>query len=142
MGFIGAVMMTLLYLITWFGSGGDLLMTRSSVTIMVALYGMLITWHVQGIDIYQPRTFRQHWRILSLSALLTAATILIMYVDPYLEVAIFEFKPPVWDGGRGSLMIAAIPALFLLTMALTAHGQKYRYLLSRFWALLSPDRVE
>ena len=140
MGFIGAVMITLLYLITWFGSGGDLLMTRSSVTIMVALYGMLITWHTQGIDIYKPRTFLQHWRILALSALLTAATILVMYLDPHLEQAIFEFKPPVWDGGKGSLMIAAIPALFLLTMALTAHGQKYRYLLSRFWELLSPDR--
>ena len=140
MGFIGAVCITLLYLITWFGSGGDLMLTRSSVTIMVALYGMLITWHVQGIDIYQPRTFLRHWRILLMSSLLTAATILIMYVDPYLETAIFEFKPLVWDGGAGSLMIAAIPALFLLTMALTAHGMKYRYLLSRFWALLSPDR--
>ena len=37
-------------------------------------------------------------------------------------------------------MIVAIPALFLLTMALTSHGLKYRYLLSRLWDLLSPDR--
>ena len=140
MGFIGAVCITLLYLITWFGSGGDLMMTRSSVTIMVALYGMLITWHVQGIDIYQPRTFWEHRRILLLSSLLTALTILVMYVDPVFEGAIFEFKPPVWDGGRGSLMIAAIPALFLLTLVLTSHGLKYRYLLSRFWELLAPDR--
>ena len=140
MGFIGAVMMTLLYLITWFGSGGDLLMTRSSVTIMVALYGMLITWHVQGIDIYQPRTFLRNWRILSLSAVLTAATILVMYLDPLFAEPVFEFSPPVWDGASGSLMIVAIPALFLLTMALTSHGLKYRYLLSRLWDLLSPDR--
>ena len=140
MGFIGAVCITLLYLITWFGSGGDLMQTRSSVTIMVALYGMLITWHVQGIDIYQPRTFLEHRRILLLSSLLTALTILIMYVDPLLEQPIFEFKPLVWDGGKGSLMIAAIPSLFLLTMVLTSHGMKYRYLLSRFWDLLSPDR--
>ncbi len=136
MGFIGAVMMTLLYLITWFGSGGDLLMTRSSVTIMVALYGMLITWHVQGIDIYQPRSFLQHRRILLLSSLLTALTIVAMYIYP----ALFEFKPPVWDGGDGSLLIVAIPALFLLTMVLTSHGLKYRYLLSHLWDLLSPDR--
>ncbi len=142
MGFIGAVCMTLLYLITWFGSGGDLLMTRSSVTIMVALYGMLITWHVQGIDIYEPRSFLRHWRILLMSGLLTAGTILVMYVDPVFERPVFEFRPPVWDGGAGMWMILAIPALFALTMVLSAHGMKYRYLLGRFWDLLAPDRGE
>ena len=40
----------------------------------------------------------------------------------------------------GSLMIVAIAALFLLTMALLSHGMKHRYLLNRFWDLLSPDR--
>ena len=75
-----------------------------------------------------------------MSSLLTALTILVMYVDPLFEQPLFEFKPPVWDGASGSLMIAAIPALFLLTMVLTAHGLKYRYLLGRFWVLLSPDR--
>ena len=138
MGFIGGVMLTLLYLITWFGSGGDLIMTRSSVTIMVALYGMLITWWIQGINLFQPRSFLQHWRILLLSSLLTAFTILLMYAFP----ALFEFAPPVWDGGDGSLLIVAIPAVFLLTMALLAHGMKYRYLLNRFWDLLSPDRAD
>ena len=136
MGFIGAVMMALLYLIVWFGSGGDLRMTRSSITIMVALYGMLITWHIQGIDFYQPDTFRQHWRIALMSSVLTALTIIAMYLDPYL----FEFNPPRWDGANGSLMIVAIAALFLLTMVLLSHGLKYRYLLLRFWDLLAPDR--
>ncbi len=136
MGFIGAVMMTLLYLITWFSTDGDLVMTRSNITIMAALYGMLITWHIQGIDLYQPRSFRQHWRILLLSGVLTALTIIIMYMYP----ALFEFKPPSWDGGDGSLLIVAIAALFLLTMVLHSHGMKYRYLINRFWDLLRPDR--
>jgi len=136
MGFIGAVIMTLLYLITWFSSDGDLTLTRSNITIMVALYGMLITWHIQGIELYQPRSFVQHWRITLLTSVLTALTILIMYAYP----ALFEFKPPVWDGGDGSLLIVAIAVLFLLTMALLSHGMKYRYLLSRFWDLMSPDR--
>ena len=138
MGFIGAVVMSLLYLIVWFGSGGDLRMTRSSITIMVALYGMLITWHIQGIDFYQPDTLRQHWRIALLSSVLTALTIIAMYLDPYL----FEFNPPRWDGANGSLMIVAIAALFLLTMVLLSHGLKYRYLLLRFWDLLAPDRAD
>ena len=136
MGCVGAAMMTLLYLIVWFGGGGDLRLTRSAMTIMVALYGMLITWHIQGIDLYNPDSFLHHWRILSLSSLLTALTIIAMYMFPDL----FEFSPPRWDGGDGSLMIVAIAALFLLTMALLSHGMRHRYLLERFWALLSPDR--
>ena len=136
MGGIGAAVMTLLYLIVWFGGGGDLRLTRSAITIMVALYGMLITWHIQGIDLYKPDSFLQHWRILLLSSLLTALTIITMYLFP----ALFEFNPPRWDGGDGSLMIVAIAALFLLTMALLSHGMRHRYLLYRFWALLAPDR--
>ena len=61
-----------------------------------------------------------------------------MYAYP----ALFEFKPPVWDGGDGSLLIVAIAVLFLLTMALLSHGMKYRYLLNRFWDLMSPDREQ
>ena len=137
-GCIGAAVMTLLYLIVWFGGGGDLRLTRSVMTIMVALYGMLITWHIQGIDLYNPDSFLQHWRILLLSSALTALTIVAMYVFP----ALFEFSPPLWDGGDGSLMIMAIAALFLLTMALLSHGMRHRYLLNRFWDLLSPDRGE
>ena len=136
MGFVGAVMITLLYLVSWLSSGGDLLLTRSNVTIMAALYGMLITWHVQGIDLYEPRSFLAHWRILLLSSLLTTLTILAMYAYP----ALFEFAPPSWDGADGSLLIVLIAALFLLTMALTAHGLRHRYLLERFWSLLERDR--
>ncbi len=136
MGFIGAVIMTILYLITWVSSDGDLALTRSNITIMMALYGMLITWHVQGINLYQPRSFLQHWRAILLTSVLTALTILVMYAYP----ALYEFKPPAWDGGDGSLLIVAIAVLFLLTMALLSHGMKYRYLLSRFWDLMSPDR--
>jgi len=135
-GFIAAALITLLYGIVWFGSGGDLRMTRSAVTIMVALYGMLTTWHVQGIDFYQPRTFLQHWRLTLTSAAFTALTVVAMYMYPEL----FEFKPPLWDGAAGTLMILAIAALFLLTMVLSAHALKYRYLLGRLWLLLDPGR--
>lgn len=136
MGFIGAVMMTALYLLAWLGSEGDLQLTRSAITIMVALYGLLITWQVQGIDLREPRTLVQHWRIALLSSLLTVATILAMYAYP----ALFEFSPPLWDGGAGTLIIVATGALFALTLALVGHGLRHRYLLERFWALLAADR--
>ncbi len=136
MGFIGAVMMAVLYLLAWLGSEGDLQLTRSAITIMVALYGLLITWQVQGIDLYEPRTFVQHWRIVLLSSLLTVATILAMYAWP----ALFEFSPPLWDGGAGTLVILAIAGLFSATLALVGHGLRHRYLLERFWELLAADR--
>ena len=136
MGFIAAVMMTVLYLLAWLGSEGDLQLTRSAITIMVALYGLLITWQVQGIDLYEPRTLVQHWRIALLSSLLTVATILAMYAYP----ALFEFSPPLWDGGAGTAVILAIGGLFSLTMALVGHGLRHRYLLERFWELLAADR--
>ena len=135
MGCIGAALMTLLYLIVWFGGGGNLTTTRSVMTIMVALYGMLITWHVQGIDLFNPDSFLQHWRIGLLSSLLTALTIGVMIVFP----SLFEFSPPEWDGERGTLIIVAIGAILLLTMALLSHGMRHRYLLWRLWDLLAPD---
>ncbi len=135
MGFNSAVLLTLLYIITYFGTGQDLSMTRSAITILVSLYGMLITWHIQGIDFYNPRTFLENWKLLTLSSVLTVLTILSFYIDPVL----FEFTPPMWDWGDGSLLIILIVAIFLLTMILVSHGMKHRYLLRRFWDLLAPD---
>jgi len=135
MGFIGAVLMAILYFIAYFGTNGDIEMTRSAITILVALYGMLITWNIQGIDFYEPKTFIEHRSLLTLTSILTILTIIGLYVYP----ALFEFSPPIWDGSTGSLLIIAITALFLLTMVLLAHGMKHRYLLNRLWDLLAPD---
>ena len=70
-----------------------------------------------------------------MTSVLTALTIFALYIDPVL----FEFSPPLWDGGTGTLIIIAITALFLLTMIMLSHGLKHRYLLDHFWALLAPD---
>jgi len=138
MGFIGAVLLTLLYVVTYFGTEQDLTVTRSAITILVSLYGMLITWNIQGIDFYKPKSFIENWRLLTLSSVLTVLTLFSFYLAPDL----FEFKPPAWDGGTGSLLIVLIVTLFMLTMILLSHGLKYRYLLRRFWDLLAPDTVD
>jgi cation-transporting P-type ATPase E len=135
MGFNGSVFLTLLYMIAYFGTEGNLGVSRSAVTIMVSLYGMLITWNIQGIDFYNPKSFLEHWKLLALTSVMTGLTLISFYVMPDL----FEFYPPLWDGGTGSLIIIAITALFLLTMVMLSHGLKHRYLLDRFWALLAPD---
>lgn len=137
MGFNGAVLLTLLYIVTYFGTGQDLGTTRSAITILVSLYGMLITWNIQGIDFYKPKTFLENWKLLLLSSVLTILTLLSFYLAPDL----FEFTPPTWDGGTGSLLIILIVVLFELTMILLSHGLKYRYLLRRLWKLLEPDTV-
>lgn len=135
MGSIGAVLLTILYVIAYFSSEGDIALTRSTITILVALYGMLITWNIQGIDFYAPKTFLENWRILALSSVLTALTIIAMYLNPTL----FEFKPLLWDNGVGTGLIIVLVAIFLLTMVLLAHGMKHRYLLHRLWDLLSAN---
>jgi len=137
MGVNGAVILTVLYVITYFGTGQNLDMTRSAITILVSLYGMLITWNIQGIDFYKPKTFLENWRLLTLSSILTTLTIFSFYLAPDL----FEFYPPTWDGGTGTMIIILIVALFLLTMILLSHGLKHRYLLRRLWTLLEPDTV-
>jgi magnesium-transporting ATPase (P-type) len=137
MGFVGAIMLTILYVGTYFGTNQDLSITRSAITILVSLYGMLITWHIQGIDFYNPKSFRDNWRLFSISSLLTALTIIALYVLPDL----FEFTPIGWDGGIQSLLIVLITTLFLLTMVLASHGFKYRYLLHRLWDFIAPDTI-
>lgn len=138
MGFNGAVLLTLLYIIAYFGTNGNVELTRSAITILVSLYGMLITWNIQGIDFYRPKSFIENWKLLLLSSVMTGLTLISFYLAPEL----FEFYPPLWDGGDGTMLIIGITALFLLTMVLLSHGLKYRYLLNRLWALLAPDTIE
>ncbi len=138
MGFNGAVLLTLLYIIAYFGTDGNVELTRSAITILVSLYGMLITWNIQGIDFYKPKSFIENWKLLLLSSVMTGLTLISFYLAPEL----FEFYPPLWDGGDGTMLIIGITALFLLTMVLLSHGLKYRYLLNRLWALLAPDTME
>ncbi len=131
-GVLMAWMLALHYIFVYFYSGGDVAIVRSATTIYICLLGMNIVWAVQGVDIYEPHTFRKHWRIVLLSSVMCALTILAMYGWP----SLFEFKaPPVGVGVFTTVM-------FLLTMVLVSHGMKYRYLLYRLWMLLAPSRGE
>ena len=127
-GMLGSVLLTILYIVTYFGSNGDLALTRSTITILVSLLGMQIAWNIQGVDFYQPRTFITHWRLVLLMIVLTILTILAMYMLPEL----FEFRPLT---ANDMSYIVVIVALFGLSLILTAHGMKFRYLLNRLWLL-------
>lgn len=132
-GFIGAILMTVLYCVTYLGLQRDMNATRSAVTLFMALYGSYVVCSIQGVNFYQPKTFVHHWRIVLLMTVLSTLTILALYLLP----DIFEFRIFTWQ--EHSWVMILITALFLLSIILLAHGMKYRYLLKRMWHLFQED---
>jgi len=130
-GFVGSAFMAILYVGVYFGTDGDIDLTRSAVTIFVGLYGMMITWHTMGVDTHDASSFIRHWKTVAMTAVLTALTFLSMYIAPEL----LEFKPLT---SQHMLPIILIVALFLLANMIVSHGMRYRYLLKRLWMLLAP----
>jgi cation-transporting P-type ATPase E len=130
-GLLGAVALSVLFAVAYFTTGYDLEIARSSVTIFICLFGMMIVWNVQGVEVYQPRTFIEHWRVVLISSIAAGLTILSFYALP----GLFEFEPPP----ANSLLNVLITALFLLTMMVINHGMYYRYLLNRFWMLVERE---
>jgi cation-transporting ATPase E len=131
-GLLGAVALSVLFAVAYFATNHNLEIARSTVTIFICLFGMMIVWNVQGVEVYQPRTFIEHWRVVLISSLAAGLTILSFYMLPNL----FEFRPPP----ANSLLNVLIVALFLLTMIVINHGMNYRYLLSRFWMLVEREQ--
>jgi cation-transporting ATPase E len=131
-GLLGAVALALLFLCAYLYSGGDLHYGRSAITVFICLYSMLIVWNVQGVEISQPRSFIRYWRVVLISGITTALTILSFYLVPYL----FEFKPLP----ANSPIIYLIVSLFLLTMVLVDHSMRHPVLLERLWSLLDRDK--
>lgn len=127
-GLLGAAFIALLYTVVYFATLQDVHAARSAVTILVSLYGMMIVWNVQGVNILEPRTFVQHWRVVLISSITTALTILTMYAWPRL----FDFTP---FGMDHIAIIVFIVAIFELAMLMVALGMKHRYLLYRMWML-------
>lgn len=130
-GFVGSVFMAILYVGVYFGTGGDIDLTRSAITIFVGLYGMMIVWHTMGVDTHDAQSFIRHWKTVAISAVLTALTFISMYIAPEL----LEFKPLT---SEHLIYVVLIVALFLLANIIVSHGMRYRYLLKRLWMLLAP----
>jgi cation-transporting P-type ATPase E len=131
-GLIGAVALSVLFAVAYFTTGGDLEIARSAITIFICLFGMMIVWNVQGVEVYKPRTFIEHWQVVLISSLAAGLTIISFYALPTL----FEFQPPA----PNSLLNVLIVALFLLTMMIINHGMEHRYLLNRFWMLVEREK--
>ncbi len=132
-GFIGSVLLAVLYCVTYLGTDRDIVATRSAVTLFMAFYGSYVVCSIQGVNFYQPNTFVQHWRIVLMMTVLSILTILALYIVP----GIFEFRIMTWE--QHWWVMVLITALFLLSIILLAHGMKYRYLLRRMWHIFQED---
>jgi len=132
-GFIASVMVTLLYILVYFGTERDLGITRAAITIFYTLFNAYIVMSIQGVDFYQPRTFLKHWRVVAVMTLLAVLTVWAMYLSPTL----FEFHPLGF--GPHTWIFVLIYVLLMLAMVLLSHGLKYRYLIKRMWALFAGD---
>jgi cation-transporting P-type ATPase E len=134
-GCIGAASLALLYAIVYFNSGYHQDTARTAITLYLALYGMLIMWHTEGIKLLQPRTILKHGLIFLLGLLLGAVTIAVPYVLPSLWPPVgrtFAFVPPepvIW---------VLIVAIFLLSALLLEILTRTRALTSRLWSLSAP----
>lgn len=133
---LGATLMTLLFAVVYFVTGGDKQLARSALTIFISLFGMMIVWHVQGVEVYEPKTFLRYWRVVLVSGLATILTILAFYAIP----SLFEFKPPDPNTSVGMGIIVFITVLFCLTLMIVNHGIRFPYLIHRLWLLVDHEK--
>lgn len=130
---IGSLGLAIVYAVTYFSQGLDVLSARTAVTLYVTLYGAYIICVIMGVDFYQPQTFRQNLRLILIMIGFTVFTVLMMYaIPPLFNFVIFH---PVDD----FLVIALITVVMQLSMVLLSHGVKYPHLLQNFWRLFHSD---
>src|SRR5690606_6514102 len=81
-GAVGAVGLALLYAIIFMTSRYNTVGARSAVTMYLVLYGVLVLWHTEGIELLRPRSIGQHKLIFFLGLALGAVTIIAPYILP------------------------------------------------------------
>lgn len=111
-GFIGPIGMALMYLVTFHATGSDLVIARSAMTTFFILYGMMIAWHVHGIDLLKPRTMITYRRGLIVTTVLTGAAWFTASMMPTL----FDFTWPPLE------IMALIVSIFILCVAIVSLG--------------------
>ena len=132
-GFIGSVLLVILYALVYFFSERDVALARSTVTIFVTLFNAFIILIIQGVDLSKPATLIKHQRAIALVFVLVFATLAAMYLRP----AMLEFEPVtftthLWVWGL-------IVSIWVVAMAMTTRALNKRYFVRRFWALLEGD---
>jgi cation-transporting ATPase E len=129
-GIIGAAAMALLYAISFLTAPRPIAASssRSTMMLLITFYGMLVLWHVNGLDIYKPGEIAKKWQLFLVGIGLSVLTIL----APYLLPNLFEFTPPT------SLEWLLTGAIFLLSIVLIGIAMRTRAIASALWRLTAP----
>ena len=134
-GAIGAVSLALLYAIIFMTSRFNTVGARSAVTMYLILYGVLVLWHTEGIQLLKPSTIGKHRLIFVLGLVLGAITIVVPYLLPSVLpdlAATFVFTPPEplhWA------LIVGIFALAAIALELASRSKAFT---KRVWLLAKP----
>ena len=129
-GIIGAAAMALLYAISFLTAPRLIAASssRSTMMLLITFYGMLVLWHVNGLDIYKPGDIRKKWQLFLIGIGLSILTIL----APYLLPDLFEFTPPT------ELEWVLTLSIFLLSIVLIGIAMRTRAISNALWRLTAP----
>ncbi|MDQ7035664.1 MAG: HAD-IC family P-type ATPase [Anaerolineae bacterium] len=132
-GMIGGITFTLLFTVTYFGTGRNVDLARNASMIYQTLFNAYIVMTIMGVDFYQPKSFIQQWRVVVTMLVLATITIWASYLVPY----IVETTPLSF--ASHPLIFILIAALMGLSMVLMAQFLRQRALLYRLWSLTHRD---
>ncbi|PJF22927.1 MAG: ATPase P [Phototrophicales bacterium] len=124
-GFVGAVGMALMYVVTYRYTNYDVDVSRSATTIFFILYSLSIYLFVCGIDVAQPRTYGRYPFATILTIVLTGGAVIAASLFP----DVFEFVYPPFE------IIVLILAIWLLCVLIVSVGMRNRAMLHQFYTL-------
>lgn len=132
-GFVGSIMVVIVYVTAYLGTNRNTEIARSIVTFFIMLFNMYNVLIVMGLDIYDTSSYRKLRRAILVLLGLAIFTVVTLYGKPewfeFTPVSIFE-EP---------LLFALVFACFALGAAMVASLIRHRYMLNRIWALLEKD---
>jgi cation-transporting ATPase E len=131
-GVVGAVVLATLFALTYAMNNQSLDVARGIMTQFICLFGVLIVWNVQGVDVAEPATFGRNWRVVLISTVAGLLTMISFYIFP--DLLRYTAPDPETRGGLGAILLCA--AMFPLTMILISRGMRYRGVVNRMWSLL------
>jgi cation-transporting ATPase E len=132
-GFVGSVLLVVLYITAYFSSGRDANVARSAVTFFVTMFNIYMVMIIQGVDFFDSSSWRRHWRSILILLGLMAFTFWSMYALPN----VFDFRPISFESHP--MIFVQLITVFLLAIVLMSTLLRYRYFLHRLWALLEKD---
>jgi cation-transporting ATPase E len=96
-GLIGSVALTIAYTTAYLVSGRDTSLAQSVMTIVAAIYGILIFWDVHGVIPFEPVTFRHNTReaIVGIGVAIVTLSVPVLLRDT-LQFALIPL--PYWAG--------------------------------------------